>query len=124
MRPSVREVQTPSGNSIIIDTALASSKNVLVAAIGSAGQFSSKVLSESHLAAFSAGPEVGSISASDVLKVMEDSGFPIENGVVIVKEASKKNLKVFDNNVVVEVEEQATLDHVISLLSSVNTETK
>jgi hypothetical protein len=120
MRPSVKVVETPSGQAVVVDTVLANSKNTLVAAIGAVGNFSAKILSESHLAAFSTEP----ISSEDILKTLKKSGLPVENRVVVIRAASEQNLRIFPGGIEVAVVGALTLDHVLSLLSASNTQTK
>ena len=125
IRPSIRVIETPSGQPVVVDTAVANTKNTLIAAIGNVGSFSGKILSESQLAAFSTMPfEKQSISAEDISKVLKDSGFPVENGVVVIRAASKQNLRAFPGGLEVAVEEVLKLDHILSLLAASNAETR
>jgi hypothetical protein len=71
IRPSIKAVETANGQTIVIDTALTGSKNVLIVAIGSVGNFSSKILSESHLAAFATRQsEQSTISTEDIHTIL------------------------------------------------------
>jgi len=125
MRPSIKAVEIENGQAIAVDTALAKSKNVLIAAIGSAGNFSSKILSESHVAAFTSEPAGGgTTSAEDIAKVLKDSGFPIDNGVVFIRASSKQELKVGSGVAEVSVIGELKFDHILSLLASVKPEIK
>lgn len=125
MRPSIKTVETLSGHTVIVDPALANTKNTLIAAIGYVGNFSSKVLSESYLAAFTTEQsEKQSVSAEDIAKVLKDSGFPVKNGVVVVRRALKQDLRTFPGSVEVAVVGELKVDHVLSLLAGVNAETK
>jgi dihydroxyacetone kinase len=125
MRPSIRVIETPSGQPVVVDTAVANTKNTLIAAIGNAGNFSGKILSESKLAAFSTMPlEKQPVSAEGISKALKDSGFPVENGVVVIRAASKQDLRTFPGGLEVAVEEALKLDHILSLLAALNAETK
>ena len=121
MRPSVKTVETPSGQTVVVDTALASSKNTLIAAVVRIGNFSSKILSRSHLAAFSTEQ---SLAAEDIANLLKHSGFPTENGVVVVRAAPTQDLRVFPGGVEVAVVGELKVDHVLSLLAASNVETK
>jgi hypothetical protein len=125
MRPSIEAVETASGHSVVVDTALAKSKDVLLAAVGSAGSFSSKILSESHLAAFTT-VQYGkqNISADEIRTVLKDSGFPINNGIIVVRSSSTQDLKAPPGIADLSVEGELKLDHVLSLLSATKPEIK
>ena len=125
MRPSIKPVETPSGHAVVVDTALANTRNTLIAAIGYVGNFSSKILSESHLVAFSTEQfEKQAISAEDIAMSLKDAGFPVENGVVVVRRALKQDLRTFPGGVEVAVVGELKVDHVLSLLGAANAETK
>ena len=125
MRQSVKTVDIRNNQTVVLDTALVKSKSVLVAAIGSVGNFSSRILSESHLAAFTSEPFAGgNTSAEDIAKVLKESGFPTENGVVVVRSGSKQDLKASAGLVEVAVIGELKSDHILSLLASANLETK
>jgi dihydroxyacetone kinase len=125
MRPSIKAIEVANGQIVVVETALASSQNVLLAAIGNVGNFSSKILSESHLAAFTT-EQNGSktISANDIARVLKDSSFPVENGVVVIRATSKQDLKVTSRIAELSVAGELTLDHVLSLLLATRPEIK
>jgi dihydroxyacetone kinase len=125
MRPSIKAVETASGQTVVVDTALANSKDVLIAAIGNAGNFSSKILSESHLAAFTI-EQYGrqAISAEEIAETLQKSGFPTENGVVVVRVGSKEDLRVAHFVVELSVDGELKLDHILSLLLATKPEVK
>jgi hypothetical protein len=125
IRPSIKAVETANGQTIVIDTALTGSKNVLIVAIGSVGNFSSKILSESHLAAFATRQsEQSTISTEDIHTILKDSGFSVQNGVVVVRSSTKQNLRTSRGIVELSVQGELKLDHVLSLLSAVKSEIK
>ena len=125
MRPSIKTVETSTGQTVVVDTALEYSKNVLLAAIGNVGNFSSKILSESHLSAFTTEqPGKSTLSAVQIQTILKDNGFPIQNGVVIVRSSSKQILKTSRNIIELSVEGELQLDHILSLLSAMRPELK
>ena len=125
IRPSIKTVETVNGQSVIVDTALTGSRNVLIVAIGSVGNFSCKILSESHLAAFTTEKsEQSTISVEDIHTILKDSGFPVQNGVLVVRSSTKQNLTSSRGIVELSVRGELKLDHVLSLLSAVKSEIK
>ncbi len=126
IRPSVKTVEASNGqNLVVIDTALTESKNVLFTAIGTVSRFSSKILSESHLAAFTTDQTGQSIiSAEEIQTILKDNGFPIQNGVVVVRSGSKQNLRTSHNVVELCLEGELNLNHVLSLVSAMKPEIK
>ncbi|KAH6673700.1 dhal domain-containing protein [Halenospora varia] len=125
MRPSIKSIDIGNWRSIVVDTAHSKSKNVLVAAIVTIGNFSSKILSESHLAAFATedfGKET--ISGKKIAEVLKSNGFPTDNGVVVIRAATKQDLKVNGKVLEIAVVGELKLDHILSLLAGVNEETK
>jgi hypothetical protein len=126
IRPSVKTVEASNGQTlVVIDTALTGSKNVLFTAIGTVGRFSSTILSESHLAAFTTEQTSQSIiSAEEIQKILKDNGFPIHNGVVVLRSGSKQNLRTSHKVVELSLEGELKLNHVLSLLSAIKPEIK
>ena len=127
MRPSIKVVETSNSQPIMLDVALAKSRNVLIAAIGSVGNFSSKILSASHVAAFTAEPYGKNTTlAEDIVTVLKKNGFQTRNGVVVVRTSSKQDLRVSPAGDVVEVVVvgELKLDHVLSMLAASKIETK
>lgn len=118
MRPSIKIVETSDGQVVVIDTALSKSQDVLLAAVGNVGNFSSKILSESHLAAFSVGQSGASVvSAEELGKILRESGFHVEKGLVLVRSGSQEGEIRSDNHVLeVSVQGELELDHILSLL--------
>lgn len=125
LRPSTRAIETPNGEMAVVDTALANSKNVLLVAVGKAGHFSSKILSESHLAAFAIEQTcTKALSADDLVNVLRESSFPVENGVVVVRIREKEDLVLTKEVVELSVAGPLRFDHILSLLSAINPEIK
>jgi hypothetical protein len=125
IRPSIKAVETASGQTLLVDTALANSRDVLVAAIGSAGNLSSKILSESHLAAFTTEQcESPAILAEEITETLRNSGLPTENGVVILRAGSREDLRVAQGVAELSVVGELTLDHILSILLATKPEVK
>ncbi|KAL2061661.1 hypothetical protein VTL71DRAFT_7038 [Oculimacula yallundae] len=124
MRPSVKVVETRNGQIVMIDTLLAKSTEVLVASVGRIGNVSSKLLAGSHLAAFTVEQNEQEVSAADLAKVLEDSGFPTGNGVVVVRSGKKQDLNSASGVLELTVEGELKLDHILSLLQAVKSEAK
>jgi hypothetical protein len=126
IRPSVKAVEASSGQAfVVIDTAFAASENVLFTAVGTVGRFSSKILNEPHLAAFTTEQSDQSIiSAEEIQTILKDNGFPIHNGVVVVRSGSKQNLRTANKVVELSLEGESKLNHVLSLLSAIKSEIK
>ncbi|KAG4430441.1 hypothetical protein IFR05_014067, partial [Cadophora sp. M221] len=116
MRPSIKVVETASGQTVVIDTALANSKDLLIAAVASIGNISSKILSESHLAAFTIEGDGTAVSAKELVKALKDSGFPVENGVVVLRTGTKQEFIRVSGVLELVVDGELKLDHVLSLL--------
>jgi hypothetical protein len=125
MRPSIKVVEAGDGQVVVLDTTLANSNSVLIAAISSTGNFSSKILSESHLSAFTT-EQFGTskISAEAITKVLKDASFPVENGVIVIRAASKQDLRKVPGIAELSVTGELKLDHVLSLLLATKTEVK
>ncbi|PMD50370.1 Dak phosphatase [Hyaloscypha bicolor E] len=125
MRPSIKVIETTNEQTVVVDTALAGSKNVLIAAIGSVGNFSSKMLSESHLAAFTTErPGNPTISAEELQTILKDNGFPTQNGVVVLRSSTNQKLRTSRGIVEFSVEGEVRFDHVLSLLSAMKPDIK
>lgn len=125
MRPSIKIIETAIGQAVVVDTALSGSKDVLIAAVANVGNFSSKILSESHLAAFATEHSgMPAISSEAIQILLEDNGFPVQNGVVVVRLSPKQNLRVSHGIVELSVGGELRLDHVLSLLAAIKPDIK
>lgn len=128
MRPSL-SVSTQRSESILIDSSLRTSPYVQIAAIGSIGYFSSKILTSNCIAAIST-DKFGSqnSSAADVLEALKAEEFECRNGLVVVRAGSRQDLKVDEGLgvavVEIEVVSELKVDHILSLLLSCNEETR
>lgn len=125
IRPSIKTIEAVNGQVVAVDTALANSKNVLIAAVGSVGNFSSKILSESHLAAFTTEQNgKPAMSGGEIAKVLKDASFPVENGVVVVRAALRQDLTKSEGVAELSVSGELKLDHMLSLLLATKPEVK
>jgi dihydroxyacetone kinase len=125
IRPAVKVIDIGDNLKIVVDTTLADSKNVLVAVIASVGNFSSKILNESHIAAFATEPFGSqSISAKEVVTALKDHGFPTDNGTVVLRASTKQDFSVSSGLVEVSVIGELKLDHILSLLAVIEVEVK
>ena len=120
IRPTVKAVQTPKGQSILIDEALAKSKYVRIAAVGSVGNFSSKLLDERNVTAVvtqTAGG--GLLTAQDIQHAIYSAGIGEEQGVVVVRSGKQRRVVVHGSDIVeVETEGELEQDHVLHLLGN------
>lgn len=124
MRPSLRVVEAIGDQVLFIDTAIPTSDHVLVAAIGKAGNFSSKILNESHLAAFvieQKGKE--SVSAQELVSILQTNGFSTDS-VVVIRLGREQGMEVSRELVITTVEGELKMDHVLSLLLATKPEIK
>lgn len=126
-RPSVKIVDTSNGQTIAIDTSLSKSKEVLIAAVGRVGSFSSKILSESHLSAFTTAQSGElAVSGKELSILLKENGFPTQNGLIVLRSNTKENTEVKSEGDVLEmaVQGELTLDHILSFLSATKPEVK
>lgn len=126
IRPSIKTAELSNGHTVIVDTSLSTSKKVLLAAVANVGNFSSKILSDSHLSLFTteqSGKQ--SLSAEGIYRFLRESGYPTENGLVVLRSASKTEVRAVTERVVeVSVVGELKLNHALALLSDSNTDTK
>ena len=120
IRPTVKAVQTPKGQSILIDEALAKSKYVRIAAVGSLGNFSSKLLDERNVTAIVTERAGGGIlTAQDVQHAIYTKGIGEEQGVVVVRCGNQRRVEVHGSDLVeVQTEGELELDHVLHVLGN------
>jgi hypothetical protein len=125
IRPSVKVVELPSGQTIVVDTSLVSSKDVLIAVVVRVGNFSNKILSHALTAFATAQDENSTITTEEIEKLLLENGFRTQNGVVVVRTGSQETTRqVSDRAIEVTVVGELKLDHILSLLLSSNSETK
>lgn len=120
IRPSVKAVRSAKGQEILIDEALAKSKYVHIAAVGSLGNFSSKLLDDRNVTAIvteQAGAK--SLTAQEIRHAMHSAGAGKEQGVVIVRAGKKRRVELHGSDIVeVESGGELELDHILHLLAN------
>lgn len=117
LRPNVKAVQTSKGHNILVNEPLAKSNHVRVAAIGSSGNFSSKLLDDRNVAAIVTEKSgAGLLTASDVHYELRTK-LGDHQGVVVVKAGKQGKVDVHGSDFVeVETESELQQDHVLHLL--------
>lgn len=120
IRPTVKAVQTPKGQSILVDEALAKSKYVRIAAVGSSGNFSSKLLDERNVTAIVTERAGGGLlTAQDIQHAIYSNGISTEQGVVVVRSGKQRRVEVHGSDLVeVQTEEELQFDHILHLLGN------
>jgi hypothetical protein len=120
IRPSVKAVKTPKGQSILIDESLAKSKFLRIAAVGKSGNFSSKLLDERNVTAIvtdRAG--AGILTAPDIQHAIYSAGVAQDQGVVVVRAGKKRRVEVHGSDCIeVETEGELEQDHILHLLGN------
>ena len=118
IRPSVKAELTPKGQNILIDEAHAKGKYLRVAAIGSSGNFSSKLLDNKNVTAIiteKAG--AGILTAQDVQHAIYSRGIGEQQGIVIVRSGKQSRVEVHGSDIIeIETESELQQDHVLHLL--------
>lgn len=120
IRPSVKPVRTAKGQTILVDQNLANGKFVHIVAVGSLGNFSSKLLDDKHVTAIVTNQHgAGLLTNQDILNAMQSVGAAQDQGVVVVRAGKKRRVEV-DGPDIVEVESEGELqqDHILHLLGS------
>lgn len=120
IRPTVKQVQTAKGQHILVDQALAKSKHVNIAVIGSLGNFSSKLLDEKNVTAIvTEKTGAGVLTIQDIKHALHTVGAAEERGLVIVRTGKSRNVQVHGSDVVeVEAVGELETDHLLHLLGN------
>ena len=120
VRPTVKVVQTPKGQTILVDEAFAKSKYIRIAAVGSSGNFSSKLLDERNVTAIVTERAGGGLlTAQDVQHAIYTSGIQQDQGVVVVRCGNQSRVQVHGSDIVeVETEGELQQDHSLHLLGN------
>jgi hypothetical protein len=117
LRPSIKVVENSNGDPVVLNTQYARDEGILICAVGSSGAFASKFLNEPNLSAFTV-ENRKKIPSAEIVRLLKDNGFPVNNGVVVVKTGSALDLKVEGSVVDVQVLGELQLDHLLALLSA------
>ncbi|KAM3065511.1 hypothetical protein ACMFMG_011603 [Clarireedia jacksonii] len=123
LRPSIKVVENSNGDPVVLNTHYARDEGVLICAIGSSGAFASKLLNEPNLSAFTV-ENCKKIPSTEIVRLLKTNGFPVDNGVVVVKMSSTLSLKAGDSVMDVQVVEELQLDHLLALLSAAGQDKK
>ena len=120
IRPTVKVVQTPKGQSLLVDGKHAKSKFVRIAAVGSVGNFSSKLLDERNVCAIVTERHgAGLLTAKDIQHAIYSGGIGEQQGVVVVRSSAQRRVEVLGSDLVeVQTEGELQLDHVLHLLGN------
>lgn len=120
IRPTVQPVRTAKGQNILVDQAPAQSKFVHVAAIGSLGNFSSKLLDDRNVTAIVTEQSgAGLLTAQDIQHAMQSSGAAKDQGLVIARAGKERRVELHGHDIVeVELQGELELDHILHLLGS------
>lgn len=126
IRPSVKTVQTAKGQTILVDQAQADSNHVRIAAVGTLGNFSSKLLSDKHVTAVVTEQRgAGLLTAKDIAHAIQTSGHANFPGLVVVRSGRKRRVGVHEADLVeAEVNGDLELDHVLHMLGAASESTK
>ncbi|KAK5138189.1 hypothetical protein LTR08_004884 [Meristemomyces frigidus] len=119
IRPTVQIVRTPQGQAVLVDQALVKTRSVHVAAVGTLGNFSSKLLDDRNVTAVATEqPGTGKFTAQDIQAAIQTAG-ATKPSVVVVWASKGRNVEVHGQDLVV-VESQSELeqDHILHLLGS------
>ena len=120
IRPSVKAVRTPKGQHILVDEALSKSKYLRVAAVGSSGNFSSKLLDErSVTAVVTEKAGAGILTTQDIQHAIHSAGISQDQGLVVVRVGKERRVEAQGSNVLdIETESELQQDHVLHLLGN------
>lgn len=118
IRPAMKPVKTAKGQTILVDASQAKSKYINIAAIGSLGHFSSKILDDSSVTAIiTEQTGAGVLTADDISHAMHSAGAAQDQGIVTVKVGGKRKVEMHGSSLIeVEVESDLEADHILRLL--------
>ncbi|USW54301.1 Putative DhaL domain-containing protein [Septoria linicola] len=126
IRPSVKTVQTQKGQNIVVDTAKADGKHVHIIAVGTSGNFSSKLLDDKHVTAIVTEEKgAGILHATDLPHTLQSAGIQVLHGVVVVRAGKQRKFDAHQPYVL-EIETNGGLeqDHVLQLLGTATETTR
>lgn len=118
IRPSIKAVQTQKGQHILVDTAKAEGKYVHVVAVGTSGNFSSKLLDDKYVTAIITQEKgAGVLHATDLPHALQSAGIQVKQGVVVVRAGKQKKVEAHQPDVLeIELSSELEQDHVLHLL--------
>ncbi|TKA31912.1 hypothetical protein B0A54_14806 [Friedmanniomyces endolithicus] len=120
IRPSLKVVRTPKDHALLVDVALAKSTFVHIAAVGTTGAFSSKLLDDRNVTAIVTGQTgAGLPTPSDIRDAMRSAGAVKDQAVVVVRAGKKRRVEMHGKDLVeVEAGGELELDHILHLLAN------
>jgi hypothetical protein len=126
IRPSIKAIETTSGQTVLVDQTLANDKYVRVVVVGKAGNFSSKLLSDKHITAVAVRSDSESVvSSKELAGAIDEAGHQQQAGIVILRSGKQKKLtKVADEVVEVELKNDLESDHLIHVLGAATETTR
>ena len=120
VRPTVQPVQTAKGQTILVDSALSKGKHVHVAAVGTSGNFSSRLLDKRHATAIVTDVKgAGILTPQDLEHALKEAGAAQEQGIVIVRCGKQRRVEQHSPTIIeIETEGELEADHVLHLLAN------
>ena len=120
IRPSLKVVRTPKDHTLLVDVALAKSTSVHIAAVGTTGAFSSKLLDDRNVTAIVTGQTgAGLPTPSDIRDAMQSAGAVKDQAVVVARAGKKRRVEMHGKDLVeVEAGGELELDHILHLLAN------
>ncbi|THX07681.1 Dak phosphatase [Aureobasidium pullulans] len=126
IRPSINAVETTTGQTVLVDQSLANDKYVRVAVVGRAGNFSSKLFSDTHITAIVT--EAGSnqtLSSKEIAKAINEAGHQQHAGIVVLRSGKQRSMsKIEEDLLEVVVKGDLEVDHLIHLLGAATDSTR
>lgn len=126
IRTSINAVETTTGQTVLVDQSLANDKYVRVAVVGRAGNFSSKLLSDTHITAIVT--EAGSnptLSSKEIAKAINEAGHQQHAGIVVLRSGKQRSMnKNGEDLLEVVVKGDLEVDHLIHLLGAATDSTR
>ncbi|KAK4499224.1 hypothetical protein PRZ48_009737 [Zasmidium cellare] len=127
LRPTVKPIQTPKGQTLLVDTSKSTSKTLHIIAIGSAGNFSSKLLDDRAVTAIVSEPSGGAgiLTARDIPHALQSAGVDVGAGIVVVRCGKERRLEVHEPGLIeVTANGELETDHLLHLLGNATPGTK
>jgi hypothetical protein len=121
VRRSVKQVQTSKGQQLLINQSIIDSKFCSTVAVTTPGNFSSKLLDGSRVAAIvTEEPGKEGLTARDIKHALQEFGATEHQALVVVRSGKRRNLKasVEDNSIDVEVNGELEYDHLLFVLAN------
>jgi len=121
IRRSMKSIQTAKGQQILVNQNIVDSKFCNTVAITTPGNFSSKLLDGSNVAAIvTEDPGREGLTARDIKEALQEVGATEHQALVVVRSGKSQELKasVSDNSLDVQVNGELEYDHLLFLLGN------